>query len=134
MKSQCLLLLVLLVTALAAAGCGGSAQPPPAAPPTEAPEAPQAPGPSQESAVTVVDNSFQGSAITVPAGTTVVWTHDGGNPHTVTADDGSFDSGTLSNGGTFTVTFDQAGTFAYYCRFHGGPGGAGMSGVITVTE
>ncbi|MBA3551403.1 MAG: LPXTG cell wall anchor domain-containing protein [Actinobacteria bacterium] len=31
------------------------------------------------------------------------------------------------------MTFDTAGTYPYYCQFHGGPGGDGMAGVISVT-
>src|SRR5687768_8704241 len=43
--------------------------------------------------VQVVDFAFEPAAVTVPAGTTVTWTNTGSRPHTVTADDGSFDSG-----------------------------------------
>ncbi len=38
------------------------------------------------------------------------------------------------NGGAFTHVFTAAKVVAYYCRYHGGPGGVGMSGVITVTQ
>ena len=68
----------------------------------------------------------------MPVGTTVIWTNTGQRPHTVTADDDAFKSDTLNNGGTFSRSFDQPGTFAYYCEFHGGPGAIGMSGVIRV--
>lgn len=95
------------------------------------------------SAVSVEDNTFNAETITVTAGDTVTWTDNGNNPHTVTADDASqFDSGpscTFSNPGsclakgqTFSHTFTTAGTFPYYCRIHGAPGGAGMHGVIVV--
>jgi plastocyanin len=85
-----------------------------------------------QSAVDVVDNRFRPSPLTVQVGTEVVWTSDGQNPHTVTADDGSFGSGNLDNGDTFSTTFDEPGSFAYYCEIHGGPGGSGMSGVVVV--
>jgi plastocyanin/sugar lactone lactonase YvrE len=84
--------------------------------------------------VAIEDSSFTDGTITVSVGTTVTWTHIGNRPHTVTADDGSFDSDMLENGGTFSVTFDQPGTYAYYCQYHGGTGGAGMSGTVIVTE
>lgn len=45
-----------------------------------------------------------------------------------------FNSGTLTNGQSFQYVFDSVGVFAYYCSFHGGPGGVGMSGEITVTS
>ena len=56
----------------------------------------------------------------MPVGTTVVWTHKSQRKPTVTADDGAFDSGTLEAGGSFKQTFDKAGTFPYFCQFHGG--------------
>jgi hypothetical protein len=44
-----------------------------------------------------------------------------------------FVSGDLAgNGASFSHEFTAAGSVPYYCRYHGGPGGAGMSGVITV--
>lgn len=85
-----------------------------------------------EAVVTVLDGSFDEEELTVPVGTTVVWEQDGSFAHTVTADDGSFDSGTLNSGQRFSFTFDEPGTYPYYCEFHGGEGGSGMSGVITV--
>jgi plastocyanin len=45
----------------------------------------------------------------------------------VTADDGSFDSGSLATDATFSQTFDAAGTFAYHCTIH-----PSMTGTITV--
>jgi plastocyanin len=86
----------------------------------------------QTSGVDIVDNSFAPARITVDAGTTITWSSSGQNPHTVTADDGSFDSGTLQNGDSFSSTFGTPGSFAYYCELHGGPGGTGMSGVVIV--
>ena len=44
-------------------------------------------------AVSIVDFAFQPASIEVPAGSTVTWTNTGAAPHTVTADDGAFDSG-----------------------------------------
>jgi LPXTG-motif cell wall-anchored protein len=79
-----------------------------------------------------VDDAFTPAQITVDAGTGITWSNSGSNPHTVTTDDGSFGSGTLQPGDTFSSTFNTPGTFAYYCEFHGGPGGTGMSGVVTV--
>ena len=87
-----------------------------------------------EVVISIAGVSFGQKEVTVPVGTTVKWVHSAPVPHTVTSDDGLFDSGTLTNGGSFSYTFDQPGTFAYYCRFHGGPGGAGMSATIIVEE
>ena len=79
--------------------------------------------------VSVVDFAFEPGTVTVPAGATVTWTNTGSRPHTVSADDGSFDSGRLDPGEQFSQTFDQPGTFAYHCGFH-----PEMQGSIVVTE
>lgn len=68
--------------------------------------------------VSIVDFAFDPGSVTVDAGATVTWTNMGSSPHTVTADDGSFDSGTLDPGGTFSFTFDTAGTVSYHCAIH----------------
>jgi LPXTG-motif cell wall-anchored protein len=84
--------------------------------------------------VAVKDNMFDPKTISVNAGDTVTWKIDGQNEHTVTADDGSFDSGDLKAGEktSFTFSFPKAGTFAYHCKYHGAAGGQGMSGTIEV--
>lgn len=89
--------------------------------------------PDDQYSVEIKDGRFEESALSVPVGATVVWRYDGTLPHTVTADNGEFDSPTLdAEGETFSFTFTEAGVYAYHCRFHGGPGGQGMSGTITV--
>lgn len=107
------------------------------------PDTPTDDGPTaaQSGDVMVIDNEFDPEGLTVTEGTTVVWEQTGDNPHTVTADDGSFDShpncptilaDCMMNGDTYEVTFDEAGQVPYFCKVHGGEGGQGMSGVITV--
>ena len=55
----------------------------------------------------------------IPIGTTVTWTNNEPNMvHSVTAVDGSFDSGLLATGETFSYTFAAAGEFEYYCIPH----------------
>ncbi len=82
--------------------------------------------------VTLINTAFNPKQLSVAVGTTVVWTNKDSMAHTVTADDNSFDSGNLNPGDTFKFTFTKAGTFPYHCKYHGGPNGVGMSGVITV--
>lgn len=89
---------------------------------------------AREAHVWVRDSIFNPAMLRVPVGTTVVWHFEGRNPHTVTADDGSWDSGYLQRGATFRVTFDKPGRYAYHCIPHGHPGGRGMAGVILVGE
>jgi plastocyanin len=81
--------------------------------------------------VSVVNFAFSPRNLTIEAGDTVRWTNEGG-VHNVVADDGSFGNDLSSAGWVFTVTFDEAGAFPYFCEAHGGPDGAGMSGRITV--
>jgi len=93
--------------------------------------APAAAALAADQAVQVVDNAFQPQTITVPAGTTITWTNTGKIPHTVTADDKSFDSGNLAPGQTFSHTFATAATVGYHCQYHGAPG-SGMFGQVVV--
>jgi plastocyanin len=88
----------------------------------------------QPAAVKLVNFEFTPAQLTVKVGTTVVWTSEDNAPHTVTADDGSFDSGNLQKGDSFKFTFTTAGNFPYYCAYHGTAGGGGMSGTIVVTN
>lgn len=64
------------------------------------------------------DWGYDPSTLGVAVGDTVVWTNTGEIEHTVTADDGSFDSGNIAPGGTFEYTFTEEGDFAYHCEPH----------------
>jgi amicyanin len=68
--------------------------------------------------VTIKDFEFTPATVTIKVGGTVTWTNNGPTTHSVTADDGSFDSGNLSQGKTFSHTFQTAGTFSYHCSPH----------------
>ena len=80
---------------------------------------------------------FDPDELSVAAGTTLLVANVGGKPHTLTADDGSFDTGIIdpgAQGGRFagdnaSVTLNQAGTFKLHCEIHP----AAMKGVVTVT-
>ncbi len=69
-------------------------------------------------AVEIVDRAYQPSLLTVNVGETVTWTNTTLMPHTVTAVDGSFDSGTMNGQTSFSVTFTKPGTFLYSCTIH----------------
>ena len=81
-----------------------------------------------------LDDFFAPDIVRVDVGTEVEWRNTGRNPHTVTADDGSFDSGVLENGGEFEHTFDTPGVFRFTCLLHGKPGGIGMTGIVVVGD
>lgn len=55
---------------------------------------------------------------TVPIGTSFSWSKADSAVHTVTALDGSFDSGRMGPGATFTHAFAQSGTYEYLCAIH----------------
>jgi plastocyanin len=127
-----LTVLVLLVSgALIAAGCGGSndsgsgggsASPATTAAPSPAPTT-AAPddngGGGAGAAQAKIENfSFDPKQITAKVGETVTWKNDDSATHTVTANNGSFDSGNLVSDKTYSQTFDEAGTFKYHCAIH----------------
>ncbi len=58
---------------------------------------------------------------------TVTWVNNDSVPHTVTAADGSFNSGNLAAGASYSYTFTTAGTFKYSCNYH-----AWMTGTVIV--
>jgi plastocyanin len=69
-------------------------------------------------AIDIAGFAFSPQSITVAVGDTVTWTNADVQGHTATADDASFDTGTIGGGTSKTVTFSTAGTFAYHCRIH----------------
>jgi plastocyanin len=77
--------------------------------------------------VNIGDNFFDPPNAAVEPGSTITWTNNGAKPHTVTADDGSFDSGVLNPGDSYTVAFDGQGTVTYHCTIH-----PNMVGSVTV--
>lgn len=84
--------------------------------------------------VSLENIAFKPAELTVEVGTTVRFLqNDGEIPHTVTAKAetaGDFDSGTIDGGEVFEVTFDEPGTFPYFCEIHP----TRMDGVVTVVE
>jgi plastocyanin len=78
--------------------------------------------------VSIQDFFFSPDQMTVAPGTTVTWVNDGQQPHTSTADDGTWDSGTLQPGDDYSFTFDQPGTYTYHCSVH-----PDMTATITVS-
>lgn len=73
------------------------------------------PGPNE---VWIQGMAFSPSTIPVTAGTTITWTNKDGVAHTVTSNTGLFDSGSISNSGTYSHMFSTVGTFPYICTIH----------------
>src|SRR5215211_4148883 len=83
----------------------------------------------EEMTVSIQDFFFEPDQITVAPGTPVTWVNDGEEPHTSTADDGTWDSGTLQPGERFSFTFDEPGDYSYLCEIH-----PDMTATINVSE
>lgn len=128
--------LVLAVLALALGACGGDDKQDTSAGKTQGNGSPTA----REVVIRLV--AFRPESLAVPAGTTVTWKQTDAGTHTVTsgtvtqgagdvttAPDGRFDSGNIATGATFEFTFDEAGTFPYFCAVHP----ATMRGDVQVT-
>ena len=110
MVKQILLLTALIISTVLVAGC------------TQ-----QSPNPSQNNSqsgaynVAIKDFAFSPSEITIKKGKTVTWMNGDSAPHTVVSDSGSeINSPSLSNGQTYSHTFNSAGTYAYHCSIHPG--------------
>ena len=99
---------------LALSACGASSQAPAASA--------GAPG-SRDAGVVVRLFQFQPSPLEVAAGAAVTWTNHDDTLHTVTsgtpgAADGRFDGSLAGKETTYTFTFSQPGTYAYFCSRH----------------
>lgn len=79
--------------------------------------------------VTISGFAYDAAEITVQVGTTVRWTNNDSAPHTVTNENGEWDSGTIDTGGTFSYTFEEPGSYPYGCTIH-----PSMAGTVLVTE
>jgi plastocyanin len=69
--------------------------------------------------VTINSLKYSSNTVHIKAGETVEWANDDLTPHTVTSDSGGeLNSGSIDVGSTWRHTFNQPGTFAYFCTFH----------------
>jgi plastocyanin len=121
-----------LVTALAVA-CGGDDEPTGAGDGESPPDATLLEGDSVE--ITAIDNSFQPEAGRVAAGTEVTFVNAGRNDHNVVPEDEgaewAVDTADFGPGDEASYTFDEPGTYRYFCSIHGTID-AGMPGVLVV--
>jgi plastocyanin len=88
-------------------------------------------GTAATSKIDIKDFLYSPDTATVKVGAKVSVTNEDSAPHTLTdkAKPAAFDSDTIKQNQTRTVTFTKAGTFKYYCQFH-----PTMAGTITVTQ
>lgn len=109
----------LAVTALLAGACGGGSS---GGGTAEAESEQVDIGPAD---VTIVNFAYEDAEFTASVGDEVVWVNEGAAPHTVTSD--AFDSGIIRSGAGWMHTFEEAGTYDYWCSNH-----ESMKGTIVV--
>lgn len=96
------------------------------------------PGGTEGVTVDMLDNRFDPAEFTVEVGTPVTFLGVGRNPHNAVAADGSwstedeFGSLNMLEGDSATLTFQDPGTYQFFCTFHGNADGDGMAGTLTV--
>jgi nitrite reductase (NO-forming) len=78
-------------------------------------------------------DAFSPNPVQVSVGSTVTWTNDDTQPHTVNAGEnavssGVFDSPIMPPAGTFEHTFTEAGEYPYFCLLH-----PNMVGTVSVS-
>jgi len=136
MRLKAALAPALVALSLGFAACGGDGDTSTEAgsgPDTTAAESGSAPAPSGEAQlaekVKIVEFAYQPDPVVVQVGGKVIWQNEDTAPHTATADDGSFDTGTLERGKIKSETFKEAGAFTYFCAIH-----PTMHGTVEVVE
>ena len=73
---------------------------------------------SNPNTVSIKNTTFSPGTLNVTTGTTVTWINNDATTHTVTADDGSFNSENITPGNSFKHTFSAIGTVSYHCNIH----------------
>jgi plastocyanin len=81
------------------------------------------------SGVAIEGFAFSPATVEVAVGQEVTWENHDPAEHTVTQEDGGFDSGTMAQGAAFKTTFDAPGEYRYICALH-----PGMKGTVVVKE
>ncbi len=98
------------------------------APPVETGQPKASASAASEGEVNISQMRFEPAVIGIKAGETVSWRNGAGMPHTVSGrSDGGPNSGTLGSGEVFSHTFNESGTYEYYCALH-----PGMTGKVIV--
>jgi plastocyanin len=82
--------------------------------------------------VSVIDNRFNPQEVHIDPGDTIIWTNQGQNTHDIRADDGSFKSGIMNRGESFSQRFPDEGFYYYHCNLHGSKKKVGMWGLVVV--
>jgi plastocyanin len=68
--------------------------------------------------VSIKGMHYSPEKLEIKVGDTVTWTNLDDRDHTVVASDGSFKSGNLGRGESFSFKFKKPGTYTYACKYH----------------
>ena len=107
--------------------CGGYSSSPAAPSPTPPAGGTSSPVTIPRGAESLANRAYSPDDANIAVGETVTWTNTDSVAHTSTSDAGAWNSGTVSPGGRFSFTFQNAGTFPYHCTIH-----PGMVGTVVV--
>jgi plastocyanin len=86
------------------------------------------------------DNRFEYTEVRIPVGGSVDFVNAGRNPHNAVDADGAWSTedvfGSLEQleGDSAVLTYDDPGTYVFFCTFHGNAQGAGMAGTLIVGD
>jgi plastocyanin len=134
LRTPALLVVVLFTLGLGLASCGGSSSSSTSssttggAATTTGGAATTAAGAAASGGAVAIHNfAFQPMTLSAKVGDSITVTNQDNTSHSLTANDGSFDTGVFSSGSK-TVKLTKAGTFTFHCQIH-----SFMTGTITVT-
>jgi plastocyanin len=100
-----------------------------ATPQSASPSAEAAAAGADQATVTIAQTAYGPASVEIAAGSTVSWTNEDPVIHTVTARDGSFNSGVLQPGAGYRLVFETPGTYDYFCAVH-----PGQAGTVVVSD
>ena len=127
MRSKSLLTAALVALSLGLVACGSSGSDS-SSTEAETASAGQESGSSESTEGETGSEGASSESDAAPSGK-VTWQNEDTAPHTATADDGSFDTGTIEKGKLGSATFKEPGTFTYHCEIH-----PTMHGTVEVVE
>lgn len=94
----------------------------------------------QDVVVDMFDNRFEYTEIRIPVGGSVNWVGAGRNPHNAVEANEMWSTETVFGsldqfeGDEAKLTYDEAGTYTFFCTYHGNAEGSGMAGLLIVEE
>lgn len=123
MNSRAPLLAIPIALAFLLTACGGDGDGDTAKTATQSePSGANAPAPSGDAVrsakVEIEDFAYSSDPVIIEQGGKVIWINRDSEPHTATAEDGSFDTGALEEGKLQSETFKEPGTYPYICSIH----------------